>query len=126
MPLVILLPLAFNANSTQYKFVAGDNSFATKVCVLAGSDNKSKLKRSKQFSFDNGKAIANSVRCNDMPIASFAKKYNAMNTFKYLNRLSKPSLREYDTKIEIQDITNADSDSGSGDVVQVIYVRSAK
>jgi hypothetical protein len=125
MPLIMLFALAFSANAIQYKFVAGDDSFATKVCVLAGSDNKGKLKRSKQHSFDNGRSIANSVRCNDMPIAHFAKKYNAMNTFKYLNRLAKPSLREYDTKVEIQDITSAAINSG-GEGVQIIYVRSAQ
>jgi hypothetical protein len=39
--------------------------------------------------------------------------------------LTKPSLREYDTKVEIQDITSAAINSG-GEGVQIIYVRSAQ
>jgi len=124
MTFIVLAFLAFNAYSTKYKFVASDNSFATKVCVLAGSDEMSKLRRAKQFSADNGKKIANSVRCNGLAISSFAKKYHAMNTFNYLNRLAKPSLRIYDTKVEVQDITTAANNSV--DDVQIIYVRSAK
>lgn len=124
MSFIILSFLAFNSYSTQYKFIASDNSFATKVCILAGSDNKGKLRRAKQFSFDSGRTIANTVRCNDMNIASFAKKYNAMNTFNYLNRLTRASIRDYDTKVEVQDLTTAVNDNN--DVVQVIYVRSAK
>lgn len=124
MSLVLFLLFAVNANSTQYKFVAGDNSFSTKVCVLAGSDDKARLSRSKGYPNDSGRLIANTVRCNDMTIASFAKKYQAMNTFKYLNGLTKLSLREYDTSVEIQDVTTAANDNS--DVVKVIYVRSAK
>ncbi len=124
MSVIVFAFLAFNAYSIQYKFVATDNSFATKVCVFAGSDNKGKLRRAKQFSFDNGRAIANTVRCNDMSIASFAKKYHAMNTFNYLNKRTKSSLRIYDTKVEVQDITTAANHSS--DDVQIIYVRSAK
>ncbi|WP_083926924.1 DUF3718 domain-containing protein [Colwellia piezophila] len=122
--LIVIASFAFNANSIQYKFIAGDNSFATKVCIFAGSDNKKALRRSKQYSIDNVRLIANSVLCNDMPIASFAKKYHAMNTFQYLNRVTKRSLREYETNVEIKDITTAEADTS--DVVQIIYVRSAK
>jgi len=124
MTFIVLAFLAFNAYSTKYKFVASDNSFATKVCVLAGSDNQPKLRRAKQYSSDNGRLIANSVTCNGLTIASFAKKYNAMNTFNYLNKRTKSSLRIYDTKVEIQDITTAANNSS--DDVQIIYVRSAK
>jgi len=123
MSVIVVSFLAFNAYSVQYKFVATDNSFATKVCVLAGSDEKSKLRRAKEFSFDSGRKIANSVTCNGLAIASFAKKYHAMNTFNYLNKRTKSSLRIYDTKVEVQDITAA---TNSSDDVQVIYVRSAK
>lgn len=122
MSFIVLAFLAFNAYSTKYKFVATDNSFATKVCVLAGSDNKSQLRKSKQYATDTNRSIANNVRCNNMTIASFAKKYHAMNAFNYLNRMTKSSLRIYDTKVEVQDITAANS----SDDVKVIYVRSAK
>ena len=124
MSLIILVFLAFSVNATQYKFVGTDNSFATKVCVFAGTDNKLKLKRAKQYSFDSSRAIANSVRCNDMSIGGFAKKYHAMNTFKYLNKLTNAKNRDYDTKVEIQDLTAAVNDNS--DTVQVIYVSSAK
>jgi len=124
MPFIILIFYAFNTSATQYKFVAGDDSFATKMCIYAGSDNKSRLRRAKEFSFDTPRSIANTIQCNDMTIARFAKKYHAMNTFKYLNRLTRVSLREYDTKVEIKDVTAATSTSS--DDVQVIYVRSAK
>lgn len=124
MSLFILALFAFNADSTQYKFVAADNSFATKVCVLAGSDEMAKLRRAKQYSYDNGKLIANNVTCNGLAISHFAKKYHAMKSFNYLNKKVKSSLRLYDTKVEIQDITAVSQDNS--DDVQVIYVRSAK
>lgn len=124
MSLVLLLFFATNVKATQYKFVAGDNSFATNACVLAGSDDKARLRRSKDYSNYTPRDIANTIQCNNMTIASFAKKYQAMNTYSYLNKLTKLSLREYDTNVEIQDVTTAAADTS--DVVKVIVVRSAR
>jgi hypothetical protein len=111
LTVVTLSAVAFNAAAAKkYIFVAMDNSLATKTCVAAGNDNKRQLKQHiRKFTIQagNGKPvrqIANSLYCNNMFVASFAKKYNAFNTHSYLNRYTKAKNRDK-THTYIKDIT---------------------
>ncbi len=80
--------VSFNANAEQYRFVASDNSVASQVCVLVGSNDVGKLKSAiTKFSL-NKHHLANSYRCNELPLSKFAYTYSADNTFKYINRYS--------------------------------------
>ncbi len=108
---VTLSAVAFNAAAAKkYIFVAMDNSLATKTCVAAGNDDKRQLKKHiRKFTIQTGKnrpvrEVANSLYCNNMFVASFAKKYNAFNTHAYLNRYTKAKNRDK-THTYIKDIT---------------------
>ena len=108
---ITLSAVAFNATAAKkYVFVAMDNSLATKTCVAAGNDDKRQLKKHiRKFIIQSGnnkpvREIANSLYCNNMFVANFAKKYNAFNTHSYLNRYTKARNRDT-THTYIKDIT---------------------
>lgn len=124
---ILLLPL--NANATKYKFIASDNSIETKVCVLAGSNNKSGLIKALRQSANNSvvinkRSFANNVNCNDMVMAHFAHKYEALDTFGYLNILTNGKNRITPTSVEIKDI--AAISNRKNEKIKVIYVSSTK
>ncbi|PKG82897.1 hypothetical protein CXF85_12255 [Colwellia sp. 75C3] len=92
-----------NVNAQQYRFVANDNTLETKVCVLVGSNNLSKLKNI-IWRFDiNKKRLANVYLCNDLGLAKFAHKYNASETFKFINHFSNRK-NKVETNVTISDI----------------------
>lgn len=118
-----IILIFYNANATNYKFVAADQSRETKICVHAGNNNQDRLKATMRLSSDSNKFIANHVKCNDMVMVQFAYKYDALDTAKYLNRYTKVTNRIPETSITIRDL--AAIESKAKDVVKVIYVYSA-
>lgn len=126
---VIFVLVALNAKATEYKFIATDSSPETKMCVLAGSNNKLGLKRAIRFGV-RGSAIntkrftINNITCNDMVMAHFAHKYDAFDTFKYLNRFTTKKNKIPITSVEIKDIAAALN--RNDEKTKVIYVGSAK
>ena len=81
--------IATGASAQQYKFVATDNSPATKLCVKAGSNEKFQLKRTaKRYHLGKMAQIANDFQCNGLSMAQFAYKYNASDTYELLERYS--------------------------------------
>ncbi|WP_206485416.1 DUF3718 domain-containing protein [Thalassotalea sp. G2M2-11] len=91
---VIAVVSAFSINAQQYRFIANDNSFASKICVLVGSNDIAKLKLTFRRYDLNKHHIANDYKCNELALSKFAFKYNADQTFKYINRYS-----HYDNKV---------------------------
>ena len=90
--LVIAL-FSFNAHSSNYKFVTNDSNLEARICMLAASNNKLGLKNAMQlYTWGNRvvteRVAANNITCNNMVLAHFAHKYNASNTFEYLNDLT--------------------------------------
>ena len=125
---VVIVLLSFNANATKYKFIAADSSIETKTCVFAGNNNKIALKKAlrqsiKGFAYDGSRFAANNITCNNMVMAHFAHKYDALNTFSYLNALTNSKDKIPTTSVDIKDIaavlnrTNED--------IKIIYVGSA-
>ncbi len=119
------------ATSTQavtYKFIAKDNSAETKICVLAGSNEKTKLKRmirrysnTNRFT-TNPRYIANYISCNDMVIASFASRYHADDVASYLNRYTLPKNKTMETDVTIKDIASLSKRYDLPDKVITVYV----
>ena len=125
---VVIVLLSLNADATKYEFIAKDSSVETKICVLAGSNNKSELrqlirKNKNESSHFSSRAIANNVTCNDMVMAHFAHKYDALDTFKYLNNFTKGENKIPTTSIEIQDITAVSNNKN--EETKIIYVSSS-
>jgi len=82
-----VLPLS----AAQYEFEAGDSSLETKICVAAAGNNLSQYKNavdnlSSRHSIH--RIVANKLTCNKMPIASFARMYDADNTVNFLAKYS--------------------------------------
>ena len=126
---VVIVLLSFNANATKYKFIATDNSIETKICVFAGSNDQSGLKNAlrqsaRSSAFVNNRYSVNTIVCNDMVMAHFAHKYDALDTFAYLNRLTKVKDKILTTSVEIKDI--AAVLNRRNEETKIIYVGSAK
>ncbi|MBA6390896.1 DUF3718 domain-containing protein [Colwellia sp. BRX10-3] len=126
---VVFVLLSFNSNATKYEFIATDSSIETKMCVFAGSNNKDGLKNalrlSSRSSAINSKRFAvNSITCNDMVMAHFAHKYDALDTFSYLNHFTSKKDKIPTTSVEIKDI--AAVFNRKNEDTKIIYVGSAK
>jgi hypothetical protein len=126
---VVIGLLSFSANATQYKFIATDKSVETKICVLAGSNDKFGLKRVFRQNRRGSVAIdsrfyANHITCNDMVMAHFAYKYDALDTFAYLNGLTNREDKIPNTNVEIKDIVAVSN--LTNEKTKIIYVGSAK
>ena len=120
--IAVSLSAAASAQALTYKFIANDNSIETQLCVLAGSNDKSKLNQVMSNYTKSKRYIANSVRCNDMVISSFASRYNADDTANYLNKYTLPKNKEVDTKVTIQDIASLSMDYDLPEQVITVYV----
>ncbi|TPH13418.1 DUF3718 domain-containing protein [Litorilituus lipolyticus] len=126
---MVLTLTSLNANATQYKFIAADRSIETKMCVYAGNNNTVKLKRAIQYhamgSTINTKRFAvNNITCNDLVMAHFAHKYDASDTFKFLNRFTAQKNKIPTTSVEIKDV--AAVLNSTNEETQIIYVSSTK
>ncbi|MBA6349260.1 MULTISPECIES: DUF3718 domain-containing protein [unclassified Colwellia] len=126
---VVFVLLAFNSNATKYEFIATDSNIETKMCVFAGNNNKDGLKNALRLrmisSAINSKRFAvNSVTCNDMVMAHFAHKYDALDTFSYLNHFTSKKDKIPTTSVEIKDI--AAVFNHKNEEIKIIYVGSAK
>ena len=126
---VVIGLLSLNVSATQYKFIAADNRIETKICVYAGSNNKLGLKRAlKQSTWNYGvvnrRFSVNNITCNDMVMAHFAHKYNAVDTFSYLNRLTNKKDKIITTSVDIKDIAAVWDQKD--EETKIIYVSSIK
>lgn len=95
---LFILLLSFNAQSTNHKLIATDNSSEAKICLLTASNNLLGLKQAlKLYAWGNiivtEQFAANDITCNKIGLAHFARKYDAPKTFSYLNRLTKRSYK---------------------------------
>jgi len=119
---VVSFSVIASANALTYKFVANDNSFETKLCVLAGSNEKSKLKHAMSNYSKSNRFIANSIRCNDMVMSTFAQRYEADDASNYLNKFTLPRNKDVETKVTIQDIAALSMDYDLPEKVITVYV----
>jgi hypothetical protein len=113
--------LSLPANASNYRFIAGDNSVDTQICLSAAMNNKYRMKRYIAWSKNTAKAIANNLVCNDLNIIDFAYKYQAVKTFAHLNRY-----RSAQYKVSITDIvaTNNDSLSPESGLTRIVVTAS--
>lgn len=120
--IIIAYLMAANTYAAKYKFIAMDNSQETKVCVHAGNNERKDLINSiNAFAVDQ-KLLVNKLRCNDIHIANFARKYNADSTFKYLKKYSHRRYLNKTTNIFIKDIANNEQKKVLQEKVILVYV----
>lgn len=106
--------LTLAANASETKFVAGDKTLETQICVAAVQNNILKYRQSvrKISNFQplprhNHKIIANRLTCNDQNIASFARSFGAEDTARYISRYL---IRRVDVSRDLA-ISRSDEDS---------------
>ena len=100
LPLLVLSSVFINphalASDSNVTFQAGDNSLATKICVAAAQNDLKSTKKQIDLILPgtniskNGKTklMTRNNRCNGMNIVAFTAKYQANDTFEYLNKRS--------------------------------------
>jgi len=126
--LVVVVAL-FIMNTTyavQYKFVATDDSISTKICVLAGNDNKSMLRKTLKDTSRNNTGnfgrLVNKIHCNDILLANFAHKYDAKTAFNFLKRYTLEKNLAPDTRVIIKDVAFKAPVKQSEEKIILVYV----
>lgn len=129
---LFLTGLSFSAIADRYEFIAGDSSLETQTCIAAATDDKLGLRKTvRKMPMPSGvfrteharmKGVANGLKCNGDVIATFARKYDALITYEYLNKYTRSDLRLKPTT-SIRDIT-ARTKTGNSDRVIQVFVAS--
>ncbi|MEW6996353.1 DUF3718 domain-containing protein [Colwelliaceae bacterium BS250] len=120
---LVVTNIAFFATaqgSTQYKFIAKNNTLEVQMCIAAATNNLMKLKQIARRDAAGIKDITRSVECNNQDITHFAATYGAHKTTKYLSRKAPKKYRVNVNEIEITDLAR----NSSSEKIQVIYVSS--
>ncbi len=114
---------AFQAQATEYRFVADDFSAQTRFCIAAAEDDvdglRSQIRKMRQSPHHPVKSIVNSIRCNDQPAARFAHRFGATDTFAYLYRLTDKAHRELLPETSVEEVSRQASSSDEPDIVIV-------
>jgi len=114
--LVSTLSLAsIGANAATYKFVAGNDSPSTKLCIAAASDHLMQYRTQLRERNISNKFAANSITCNGQHIGEFAQQFDALRTAKLINRFSK-------NRGSITDIVTSKREEQSNDEVIIVTV----
>ncbi len=85
---IAALSVSATSFAQQYQFIAMDNSRETQLCVNVGNNNVPDVKKVLRSLGYNQRLNINTIACNDLSLARFAFKYDASDTFKYVNRYS--------------------------------------
>lgn len=120
---IAALSLSAQVTAQDYQFVAADNTPETKLCVSAVNNDLDTMK-GRLFRMGMGDAVRkniNRITCNDMSVAKFAHKYQAQDTFVYLNNRSAYS-NKAKPSVTINDLAHTET---SGQPV-VVYVSAGR
>ncbi|WP_286264558.1 DUF3718 domain-containing protein [Thalassotalea atypica] len=121
--LALSIGISSSAFAQQYKFIGTDNSLATKMCVSAGSNDSRKLKSTiRRNKSANQYQVVNNFTCNGLSMAKFAYKYEANDTYEYLNKYSNIKNR-VTPSVTIKDVALNHQDKS--ETPKVIYVSSS-
>jgi hypothetical protein len=91
---LIIIPTCLGSSlmaAETNKFIAGDNSIGTKLCIHAAENNLKAYKRTIKILVTNSSSatnrkVSNAITCNNMSIVSFARKFGADLTTKHMHR----------------------------------------
>ncbi|TWX71365.1 DUF3718 domain-containing protein [Colwellia sp. C1TZA3] len=117
---ITILGCTLVTNAASYKFVAKNNSIKTKICIAVAEDNKPALKsgiRTKGSAVSTSvlsRIVANSLTCNDLLVTAFAIKYNALETYRYLNRYTSKKNKFLPSTGTIRDISAQHNEQDNG------------
>jgi len=107
---VILLTAA---TSSANEFVAADTSVATQLCMAVASNHKLTLRKEIREHNISRPILANRLACNDMPISTFASRYNLENSANFLNINTATSTHIKDLSVSISNSAAPITVSGS-------------
>lgn len=124
----ILIVLAFfstNSYAADFEFIAKDNSRTTRVCIAAVTDNTNVMIKGIRRLSQSGTALSfrlfvNTIKCNNQYIGNFAQKYNAQNTFDYLEQYTNRWNKKHRTNTTIKDIVNEQGKEQGKNIVVLV------
>jgi|GEM_PF-2796489 len=97
--LSVMASVSVAATASQTKFVAGDDSIETQICISAAQNelrqyrkNVAKISTKTPMQSRNHVIVANTLQCNDQKVVNFARSYGANRTADYIARHLKPSV----------------------------------
>ncbi len=90
LPILVTTSCAFSSYAQEYRFIAKDSNLATELCVEAANNHKSGIKQVMRKLYGNSYSAhaVNTITCNDLSLSQFSLRYGAIDTFRYLNRIS--------------------------------------
>ncbi|MFT6267255.1 MAG: hypothetical protein ACJAVV_000045 [Alphaproteobacteria bacterium] len=106
---LVLFGCSLNIYASEFEFLVKDTSNTTKVCMAAVTDDAELMKRQIKRLSQNGTALSfrtvvNLIQCNKQYIGNFAKKYNAQDTFTYLDKYTNRKNKQRQANFVIKDI----------------------
>ncbi|MFT6910417.1 MAG: hypothetical protein ACJAS1_007146 [Oleiphilaceae bacterium] len=109
---VVVLGFTVSSNAAaNYQFVGADNSIDTKICLAAVTNDMHKLRHNIMRSgagnrgvHTGARKVARTLMCNDQIVANFAYKYEASETFEYLDRYTPKKYQDQRPEVTIKDI----------------------
>ena len=101
---VVLIPLLLSGNSEakDVKYVAGDDSIESEMCVSAATDSVNKFRRTVTLNLPmrspiaSMRLISNKLNCNGDNIETFAQLTQNDAVAQYLGRFKKGNVKIYD------------------------------
>lgn len=72
--------------AANVKFVAADNSVATRLCISAATDSRLEFRQQVKDSRISIRTVANKLHCNDLPAADFAYQAGNQAVSQHLGR----------------------------------------
>ena len=93
--------------STQYKFIATNNSLEVQMCIAAATNNLITLTQTATMDTAGIKDITRNGECNNQDITHFAATYGAYKSTKYLRRKAQKKYKINLHDVEISDLARS-------------------
>jgi len=75
---------SIGVHSTEYQFVAADQSVETKLCMAVTTNDVKQLEKVLRLSGESLAVVRDAVKCNKLPITEFSEEYGFMQIARYL------------------------------------------
>jgi hypothetical protein len=120
---ILLICCTFQANATEFKFIAEDNGPVTKFCIAAAENDlkglRNAIRKLRSAPNQQHSSIVNAVRCNDQIAAQFAHTYEASDTFAYLYKFTDTKHKTMVPVTSVEKVVASENEAGSPSLVYV-------
>lgn len=121
--LTLLICCTFQANASEFKFIAEDLSPITMFCIAAAENDLKGLRKAirklRRAPNQQHSSIVNSVRCNGQIAALFAHSYVASDTFAYLYKFTDKKHKKMVPVTSVEKVVASENEAGNPRLVYV-------